>query len=79
MAIKVAAYRHSQEVEGKRTHTEEVEIIDSRTERGVTTYIVQTQDGIHCTAIYNPFTGAYYVDDVFGIIENYKTKADMQM
>ena len=24
-------------------------------------------NGIHCTAIFNFFTGAYYVDDVYGI------------
>lgn len=40
MARKVIVYRHSQETDGQRTHTEEVEIIDSRTERGVTTYIL---------------------------------------
>lgn len=25
--------------------------------------------GIRCAAIYNPFVGCYYVDDVYGIIE----------
>ena len=68
MARKVMAYRHSQETDGQRTHTEEVEIIDSRTERGVTTYIVRTQDGIECTAIRNIFTNAFYADDVHGVI-----------
>ena len=24
--------------------------------------------GIRCTAIYNPFVGCYYVDDIYGII-----------
>ena len=69
MARKVIVYRHSQETDGQRTHTEEVEIIDSRTERGVTTYIVRTQDGIECSAIYNIFTGVFYADDVYGVIE----------
>ena len=62
------AYRHSQDTDGKRTQQEEVEIIDSRTERGVTTYIVRTQDGIECTAIRNIFTNAFYADDVHGVI-----------
>ena len=69
MARKVIVYRHSQETDGQRTHTEEVEIIDSRTERGVTTYIVRTQDGIECSAIYNIFTGVFYADEVFGGVE----------
>ena len=69
MEHNVWAYRHSQEVDGKRTQKEEVSIIDSRTENGVTTYIVRTQDGIECTAIYNIFTNSYYADDVYGIIE----------
>ena len=27
-------------------------------------------NGVRCTAIFNPFTGTYFVDDVFGIIQN---------
>ena len=64
----VLAYLHSQEVDGKRVKKDEVEIIDSDTQDGVTTYVVQTQDGIKCTAIFNPFTCSYYADDVFGVI-----------
>lgn len=26
--------------------------------------------GKHCTAIYNPFSGYYYIDDVYGVIKN---------
>ena len=59
MARKVIAYRHSQETDGQRTHTEEVEIIDSRTERGVTTYIVRTQDGIECSVLSTIFLRAF--------------------
>ncbi len=80
MEHKVLAYRHSQEVDGKRTQKEEVSIIDSRTENGVTTYIVRTQDGIECTAIYNIFTNSYYADDVYGIIESEPRKSrDFEM
>ena len=25
--------------------------------------------GLKCTAIYNPFAGCYYVDDIHGVIE----------
>jgi hypothetical protein len=31
--------------------------------------VVAVYNGIKCTAIYNRFTGRYYVDDVYGIIE----------
>ena len=27
-------------------------------------------NAVRCTAIFNPFAGAYFVDDVFGIIQN---------
>lgn len=69
MNQKVLAYRHSQEVNGKIVEKDEVEILDSRTENGVTTYTVQTQDGILCTAIFNPFTCSYYADDVYGVLK----------
>lgn len=68
IARKVMAYRHSQDTDGKRTQQEEVEIIGCQTDRGVTTYIVRTQDGIECTAIRNIFTNAFYADDVHGVI-----------
>jgi len=28
--------------------------------------------GVRCTAIFNPFVGAYYVDDKYGIIRDTK-------
>jgi hypothetical protein len=27
-------------------------------------------NGVKCTAIYNPFTGYYYVDDVYGVVKD---------
>lgn len=81
MNKKVLAYRHSQEVDGRRITQEEVEIVDGRIEEGVTTYIVRTQDGIVCTAIFNIFTGTYYADDIYGVIDDstYRKKEDMAM
>ena len=26
-------------------------------------------NGVRCTAIFNSFTGAYYVDDVYGVVD----------
>lgn len=31
--------------------------------------IIVDYRGVRCTAIYNPFVGCYYVDDVYGIID----------
>lgn len=62
--MKVTAMVHSKE---KR---EEVEIV-GKNYKGLdgTEYIVLTKDGVKCTAIYNPFVGIYYADDVYGIIK----------
>lgn len=73
------AYRHSQDTDGKHSRQEEVEIIGCRIDRGVTTYTVRTQDGIECTAIYNIFTGAFYADDVYGVIEPEARKRGFEM
>ena len=32
-------------------------------------YIVITPQGTACHAIYNPFTGLYYADDIYGIVK----------
>ena len=35
-------------------------------------YIVRTDSGVLCTAIFNPFTNFYYADDLYGKIERTK-------
>lgn len=60
---KVLAKIHS-----KNGTEEEVTIYDKKTVNGCTTYFVETKDGIKCTAIYNPFCGCYYADDLYGVI-----------
>jgi len=47
---------------------EEVTIYDQRTENGHTTYFVETQAGIKCTAIFNIFVNRYFADDMYGVI-----------
>ena len=32
--------------------------------------VIAEYKGIRCTAIYNPFTGLFYVDDIFGVLKN---------
>jgi hypothetical protein len=60
---KVLAKIHS-----KNGIEEEVTIYDQKTVNGCTTYFVETKDGIKCMAIYNPFCGCYYADDLYGVI-----------
>lgn len=43
----------------------EVTIINEKSDNDV---IVEYR-GVRCTAIYNPFVGCYYVDDIYGIIK----------
>lgn len=31
---------------------------------------VADYNGVKCTAIFNPFAGMYYVDDVYGVLRN---------
>lgn len=56
--MKVKAMIHSQ------NDIRECEIVDKV---GDNQYIAEYR-GIRCTAIFNPFTGLYYVDDIYGIV-----------
>lgn len=59
MNIKVRALVHS-------TNTvKEVTLIEKT---GDNKYIVRTDSGVLCTAIFNPFTNLYYADDLYGKI-----------
>ncbi len=63
--MKVKAYIHSlKEKENDRNVLGEVEIIKSI---GNNLYLAE-YNGVRCTAIFNPFAGRYFVDDVYGII-----------
>ena len=65
--MKVQAYIHSlKDHEHDRHVLGEAEIIG---QIGDNLYLAE-YNGIQCTAIFNFFTRAYYVDDVFGIIQN---------
>ena len=43
-----------------------VEIIEKR---GDNEYLAKVGDVV-CTAIFNPFVGLYYVDDVYGVVKS---------
>lgn len=62
--MRVSAYIHSlKDHEHDRHVLGEAEII-SRI--GDNQYLAE-YNGVRCTAIFNPFAGAFYVDDVYGV------------
>lgn len=62
--MKVNAYIHSLKDKKNNRHVlGEAEIIKSI---GDNLYLAE-YNGIRCTAIYNVFTGTYFVDDVYGL------------
>lgn len=64
--MKVQAYIHSlKDRKNDRNILGEAEIIKCI---GDNQYLAE-YNGIRCTAIFNFFTGRYYVDDVYGIVK----------
>ena len=62
--MKIKAYIHSLKDHAHNRHVlGEAEIIR---QIGDNLYLAEV-NGVRCTAIFNCFTGAYYVDDVYGI------------
>jgi len=62
--MQVTAYIHSlKDIENDRNVLGEATIIESI---GDNLYLAE-YNGVKCTAIFNFFTGRYYVDDVYGI------------
>ena len=67
--MKVKAYIHSLKDQANNCHVlGEAEIIRSI---GDNLYLAEV-NGVRCTAIFNPFAGRYYVDDVYGIVDAQK-------
>ena len=65
--MKLLAYIHSLKDKTNNRHVlGEVEILRSL---GDNQYLAE-YNGVKCTAIYNIFTGCYYVDDVFGVFKD---------
>lgn len=64
--MKVEAYIHSLKDHQHDRHVlDEAEILK---QIGDNLYLAE-YNGIRCTAIFNIFTGRYYVDDVYGILD----------
>lgn len=63
--MKVEAYIHSLENKETSEHVlGEAEIIGKI---GDNLYLAEA-DGVRCTAIFNPFVGRFFVDDVNGVL-----------
>lgn len=64
--MQVTAYIHSlKDKENDRHVLGEAEIIKSI---GDNLYLAEV-NGVKCTAIYNFFNGYYFVDDVYGVVQ----------
>ena len=62
----VKAMLHSRDRDGRHTaDLVDVEIVE---EAGSNDFIVRAPDGILCHALFNPFTGYYFADDVYRIV-----------
>ena len=63
--MKVKAYIHSLKDHAHDRHVlGDAEIIQCI---GDNHYLAEV-NGVRCTAIFNPFTGTYYIDDVYGVL-----------
>ena len=60
------AMLHSRDTDGR--HQAELADVDILKEVGSNDFIVRTPDGIQCHALFNPFTGYYFADDVYRIV-----------
>ena len=61
------AMLHSRDRDG--THRAELADVEILEVAGSNDYIVKTPDGIYCHALFNPFTGFYFADDVYRVVE----------
>jgi len=61
MNIKTTGMIHSKSAQGNIT------VID-KPNPSENDYIVITEGGVKCHAIFNPFSGLYYADDIYAII-----------
>ena len=66
----VKAMLHSRDRDGR--HTADLEDVEILEEAGSNDYIVRTPNGILCHALFNPFTGYYFADDVYRIVPGKK-------
>ncbi len=66
--FKDIGYIHSRK--GTDSPTDTVTIIEHKDNN----HDIAEYKGQRCTAIFNPFAGMYYVDDVYGVLPNQNTQ-----
>ena len=67
MKMNITEPMHIHSLDGAMREATIVEMV------GENSYIAE-YNGVRCTAIYNPFAGAFYVDDKYGVLSDQKPK-----
>ena len=52
------------------THRAELQEVEILEKAGDNDYIVLTPAGVKCHALFNPFTGCYFADDLFRVVND---------
>ena len=66
--VSTLAFLHSTDTDGRHTAPkQEIEVLQQMPDGS---YIVRTPAGVKCTAIFNIFTGCYFADDVYGVLDD---------
>ena len=68
------AMLHSQDPHG--THETELQPIEVLEEVGNNDYIVLTPAGVKCHALFNPFCGYWFADDVYRTIDDNDSRGE---
>ena len=62
------AMLHSLDMDG--SHSAPLQNIKILKQVGTNDFIVQTPSGVKCHAVFNPFNGYYFADDVYRIVKD---------
>lgn len=71
MSYEAEAFIHSMKQQDGTQHTDTVEIVQHRSNND----IVARYKGQYYSAVFNPFSGRYYVDDTYGHLPDYAPNA----
>ena len=61
------AMLHSKDVNG--LHCADLADVEILCKAGNNDYIVMTPEGIQCHALFNPFTGYFFADDLYRVVK----------
>ena len=65
-----------QSIDKDGTHRAPLQDVEILEQVGDNDYIVLTPAGIKCHALFNPFTGYYFADDVYRVVTDEKGEQD---